>query len=335
MSDLTRWATPEFEAELRAWVEGAVGPVRLERHKLRPWSTVWKAYAGSGLYWAKQNVAPNRFEAGLVAALGEWLPDAFVPLAALEAQSGLMLMPDQGEPLGFGHHDVDSWCRIVQQWALVQRSLVDRVPEISALGVPVLAPPDVEGLVTARVGLLGALPEDDPRRLAPSSCDRVLAALPDLRRSVDEVVGLGLPLTLDHNDLHGGNVFPGEVCSRFFDLGDAMVTEPMAVLLVPLGAVEDALGCDPDDLRLWRVADAWAEVWSDVASPTDLRRVLPHAMRLSRLARHHSWWRVTPALDPEELTGFEAEGAEWLGVLPDRPLLAPSEGWGERSGGRG
>ena len=83
-STTDRWSSPEFEAELRTWVEAAVGPVRLEQFKLRGWATVLKAYAGEGLFWAKQNCSLNLFEAALVDEIGQLEPDRVVPLRAVD-----------------------------------------------------------------------------------------------------------------------------------------------------------------------------------------------------------------------------------------------------------
>jgi hypothetical protein len=294
----------------------------MEQVKLRPWSTVWRAYAGHDTFYAKQNVEPNRFEAVLVDALARWLPDSFVPPVALDPASGLMLTPDQGEVLGFEHDDVDTWCAIVEAWSVVQRALVPHADEITALGVPTIAPGDTEREVRSRAAALNALPLDDPRRLGDEARAAVDASMPDVRRAVEQVEDLGLPLTLNHNDLHGGNVFVAG--TRFFDLGDALVTEPMAALLVPLGAYVDLVDCAPDDPRLWRMAEAWMQPWTDLATPRQLRAALPAAMRLARLPRHESWWRITPYLEGDVLTGFEAAGAEWLGAMPRPPLLSPA-----------
>ncbi len=78
----------------------------------------------------------------------------------------------------------------------------------------------------------------------------------------------------------------------------------------------------PDDPSLWRVADAWVEVWSDLRPATELRAALPHAMRFARILPHQAWFRVTEDLEVDELGDFGAAGVEWLGALPRAPLLA-------------
>jgi hypothetical protein len=318
-----RWASLEFEAELRTWVEATLGPVRLEQFKLRGWATVVKVYAGGGLFWAKQNCALNAFEATLLDELSRLVPDRVVPLAAVDRERGMLLMPDQGAVYGMEHDDLGSWCQVVQQWAQVQRELLPHTDRLAAAGVVTLRPEDSEDLVTERVAALNALAADDPRRLPDDAARRNVAELDRLRGSVEVVAALDLPMALNHNDLHGGNVFTesGPVM-RFFDLGDAILTEPMAVLLTPLSILADRLACANDDPRLWRVADAMVEVWSDLTPASELRVALPHALRLARLARHEAWLRVTPPMTASELADWGSAASEWLAVVPDRPLLA-------------
>lgn len=314
------WATQEFSDALQAWVEQAVGPVRLERWRSRPWAALWKAYTADGLFFAKQGAPATRFEAGLAAFLAERLPDLFVPVAASDPATGLLLTPDQGEPFGHEATDAAVWEQLVRGWALVQRDLAGEVGGLAALGVPLLLPEQVPDLVRSRTTVLAGLPQDDPRRLPAASARRLEAALPDLEADVAQVAALGLPASLNHDDLNGGNVFVerGEQLRvRFFDLGDALVTEPMGALHVPLASYADLLGAPVTDPRVQRLVEVWVEVWDDLAPAAELRATLPAALRLARLGRHEVWWRVMEPVLPEDVGPHGAQAASWLASLAD------------------
>jgi hypothetical protein len=176
----------------------------------------------------------------------------------------------------------------------------------------------------ARIDQYAALAADDPRLLAPEVAERLRAHLPVVRRWAEEVAALGLPLTLNHNDLHENNVFDVDGRLRFFDFGDAWITEPLGVLLIPLNILGEKLGADGDDPRLWRVADAALEVWSDLVPARQLRAALPAALSLGRLGRVESWARCLPSLSEEELREWGHVAATWLGTLDAAPPLLGS-----------
>ena len=126
-----------------------------------------------------------------------------------------------------------------------------------------------------------------------SWCDR-LAALPG-------------PPSIDHNDLHPGNVFltgaGGAARARFYDWGDSVVAHPFSSMFMALGFVRfRVLDADLDDPRMLRLRDAYLEVFSDLAPHAELVEALELACRLSRITRALVWDRAVRALgqDPDE-----------------------------------
>jgi phosphotransferase family enzyme len=308
-----RWSSSAFEEEVVAWLAPHVGRVELEPVKVRPWAAVWRASTGGATWFVKENCPASAFEGALVERLGDLVPDHVVPVKAVDRATGRFLTPDQGEPLGFGVEDLEVWRTIVRQYAELQRTLVDHEADLRGVGVVTLAPAHSEELVRDRAAALRALPVDDPAHLDDEGMRRLDECLPSLRRAVESVRALGLPLTLNHNDLHGHNVFVGTGGAlTFFDWGDAMLTDPTAVVLVPMRNLADGLSCAPDDPRLRSVADAWVEVWSDLVPAAELRAALPDALRIARLARHESWARVTTGLTEQERADWGEAARYWL-----------------------
>ena len=162
-----------------------------------------------------------------MALLARLVPDRVVPVAA--ARDGFLLTPDQGEVFyETAGGDLENWVRLARDAALLQRELVPHRAEILGRRDDPAAtrrrPP-----TTCRRGSSSTpgWAADDPRVLAPEVAARLRAHLPVVRRWAEEVAALGLPLTLNHNDLHENNVFDVDGRLRFFDFGDALVTEPL------------------------------------------------------------------------------------------------------------
>jgi hypothetical protein len=107
---------------------------------------------------------------------------------------------------------------------------------------------------------------------------------------------------------------------RFFDFGDSMLSDPLSVLLVSLNSMRFHLDAGADDLA--RVADVAIEVWSDLATPAELRAALPASLQLGKLARSESWARCLTNLTDAEMDEFGDSAAYWLLEITEPPLDA-------------
>jgi hypothetical protein len=324
-----RWSSSAFETELREWVGGVLGGlgtdlVSLEAVHQRPWSTVWRGVASDGAtYWAKQNCVHQSFEAALLVVLDRLSPHRVVPVAEAAVVRGLLRVGDRWR---IGVHEVmaedDPACMGGLAEAMhLQRELVGHTADLVGAGVTTLPPVESAAYVEARVASLTTLAPDDPRRMGDDVARRLRELVPAVTTWADDVVSLGLPDCLVHNDLHASNVFATADGMRFFDFGDALLAHPLSALFVPLNVLLHRFETTPDDARLRRVADAAIEVWGDVVPVGELRTALPSALRLGRLGRAESWLRVTATLTPGEAAEYGDSGTWWLGALGDEPPL--------------
>jgi hypothetical protein len=318
------WRSEAFEAELRAFVTSAVGePQVFEARTIRPWSAVWRVEADGETYFAKQNCPGQAHEARLLTALTAIAPEYVVSVAGVDPERDLLLTADLGRTLREigGDHDVETWARIVRDAARLQRAVAPHAEELALTEMP---PECATTYAGDAIGRLGALPVHDPRRLDGAVADQLRALLPTVEQWSDQVAELDLPLTLNHNDLHANNVVAAggpDLPLRFFDFGDAVLTEPLGALLIPLNSCAGVLEAGPEDLRLRRIVDAALEVWTDYAPAKALRAALPAALQLGRLARVESWRRCLASMTAEERAEFGFAPASWLGtLLADPPV---------------
>lgn len=324
-SNTQRWRSEEFLVELADWVAGEVGEVRsVVPAKVRVWAGVWRVETvDAGVHYAKQNCQLQSFEASLVAALSELSPHRVVPVTAWDPDRGLLLTPDQGPVFAdSAGEDLDAWAAVLAASAHLQREVAPALDRLRHVGVTTLAPDDTMSYVDRRVTELGSRAPDDPLALPADRAAALQALRPAIADWVDRVAALGLPVTLNHSDLHAHNVFHAGGELRFFDFGDSMLTEPLGALLVPLNVLAAELDAGPADLRLWRVVEPALEVWSDLAPLPALRAALPAGLQLARLARVECWARCSVSMNDAEL-------AEWGGAVPrwlETLLLAPPLG---------
>ncbi|MFF7966825.1 aminoglycoside phosphotransferase family protein [Streptomyces sp. NPDC007903] len=288
---VTPWEQEAWRGAVFEWVEGELARCGLRlrgvpRVRVRPWSVLMRIpVGGRGPVWFKANPPASVFEGPLTAALARWVPEYVLRPLAVDGDRGWSLLPDGG-PL-FREVEVAprAWEELLSGYAKMQRALVPRVGELGALGVPRLRVSEVPASFD-RLRAADASLEPDQRA-------RLDALRPRLVDWCAELDALGIPDSLDHADLHEGQLFhpePGRF--TYFDWGDAIVSHPFASLRIPAQRAAERHG--PDVLP--RLRDAYLDPWTDLGlSAAELRRAARLAWRLGALGRARAWTRLFPS----------------------------------------
>ncbi len=128
-----------------AWIHAALehhglwatGPI-MQPHEF-PWSTVLRVPTAAGDIYFKAPAPNLRHEAALTRALTQYEPDCVLPLLAVDAERGWMLMPDGGTRLREvvrPSRDAAAWLPVLPRYAELQMAMAEHVDELLALGVP-------------------------------------------------------------------------------------------------------------------------------------------------------------------------------------------------------
>ncbi|MET8356026.1 aminoglycoside phosphotransferase family protein [Micromonospora sp. NPDC005171] len=325
------WSSEQWQVRARSWVDAQLSRVGrrvtgLVESRVRPWSLVWRVPTDDGPVWFKANNPGTVHEAVLISALAESAPDRVLTPIAVDPAQGWSLLPDGGESLRdvLGRDpDLAHWERALPGYAALQLASVPRADELVALGVPdqrpeVLADLFVELLDDHEALLIGA-----EGGLSPEMHERLRAELPSYAQRCRRLADLGVPATVQHDDLHDGNVFAGEAGYRYFDWGDASVAHPFGTLLVTLRSVGHDRKLAADDAQLVRLRDAYLEAWTDRYDRRTLVEAADLAIGLGPVSRSLSWRR---ALDTAEESRAEYAAAVpgWLEELFAASPLQPN-----------
>jgi len=268
-----------------------------------------------GDIWFKQNAPRNGFEPALLEAFTRWRPQEPTALIAADPLHFRSLCHDVGERLdGLLQRDPDvrHLHTPLRRYARLQRDLAAHADELLAIGVPDGRPDRIEGLLDEVLG-------HAPRGMLDENVLRHVAAVrPQLRAEGEELAALtalGAPATLDHQDLHPGNLLGDETDARPFDWGDATLGSPFGSILVVLRSLPSFAPVDRADPEVLRLREVYLEPWREEARLTaaELDRAVTLALRLATVMRAHTWTRTLPAFrsspQPWENVGF------WLGSI--------------------
>jgi class 3 adenylate cyclase len=171
-----------------------------------------------------------------------------------------LLLGDAGTRLGVGSGP-EPWLSVLPGYAELQRDEVTHTAEYLSGGVP-----------DRRIATFSALYE------------AMLCA---------ELTARGIPETLQHDDLHGNNVYPHSGTTRILDWGDSCVSHPFVTLYVTFLHLEKLGGLARGDPWFVRLRDAYLEPWG---RPAELRETFELAQRLGAFAYVFKQFHVVDAI---------------------------------------
>jgi hypothetical protein len=318
-----RWHDPDWLAAALDWVRGSLARHGREltgepEQRRRAWATVLRCPTGQGDVWFKAMAHGTAHEGPLLLALARWFPDRVLTPLAADTERGFLLLPDGGTTLRdaqHGHTDEAHWAQILVEHAELQRLAAPHADELVGLGVPDLRP---ERLPAVRAALLA-----EEGWLRVGRADGVtVGQLASLRADADRYAGwcaalaaIGVPGSVNHDDLHDNNVFapprPGGPY-RAFDWGDSSVAHPFAVLLVALRVAGNLHGLPDGAPELLRLRDAYLEPWTVDHDRATLREAVRLALRVGGVSRARCY---RAALDEGTAADVAEHGAgvpQWL-----------------------
>jgi hypothetical protein len=275
-----QWTDPDWLSGAHAWIDErltAAGRRRTgeaDQVHVRPWATVLRVPTDDGPVWFKANAPELRHEALVSLLLSQRVSDRVPPLIADDVGLGWMLMEDGGRRLReviAEERDMSRWGDVLDGAADIARAMEPDVERLLAAGVPDLR--------------LAVLPDKYAALVAADDVEqRFRDAVPRVREMAAELASYGVTETLQHDDLHDGQVFVHGDRQLILDWGDAVVSHPFFTLSVTLEGVvawglddvENAVDIEPLIDRYLRRYDA---------GRPELRDAFPLALRLGWVCR--------------------------------------------------
>ncbi|HEY5905069.1 MAG TPA: aminoglycoside phosphotransferase family protein, partial [Actinomycetota bacterium] len=231
------WHDSAFLADAHDWIRSFVTVTgTIEQRHAQWWSTVLRVPTPGAPVWFKAVVEGAGYEPRLTELLAGLRPLDVPELIAIDTERGWMLMRDGGVRLRDLGGELEAWETILPAYAELQLATASEVGELLGLGVP---DERLDGLPERLTQLLGDeafLMLDEPDGLTTAERARLVARIPEVAAQCRELAGLGIPATIQHDDLHGGNVLVRDGRNRVLDWGDACVSHPFHSLTVLLRA---------------------------------------------------------------------------------------------------
>jgi Phosphotransferase enzyme family len=326
------WTGPAFHEEVRQWVRDRAAAHDLEltgewaQPHARTWSSALRFETTGGRIWFKVNGSGTRHEPGLVRLLSARVPGLVPDVLAVDTERGWSLTRDGGPMLRECYPpDLawEPWEGLVVRYAEAQLAMAAESDAVLAAGVREVSPWTVPGLARSLLEELDG-PAPEQGGLRGDEAARLAAALPRLEAWCAELGASGIPSSVQHDDLHSGNVcWRGSVATaRIIDWGDASWGFPLATMLATMNSLAFHAGTyvegrPVEDPAVLRVRDAYLEPFTGYATRDELVHLVDVARRAGCVAKalaYRSGLRDAPADASAEL-GFPVR--DWLLGLVD------------------
>jgi hypothetical protein len=295
-----QWEDEAFLAEAQAWIESKVVVTgEIAQPHVRWWSTVLRVPTTEGDAYFKAAAPVHRFEAALTALLCELQPGRVPDVLAADADRGWMLMRDGGlrlRELIQSRDDLYHWERLLPTYAQLQIDVADHSPRMLAFGVP-------DERLSVIPAHLAELLDARPPGLSDDERQHLVDAVPRVEDMCRELGAYAVPETIQHDDLHDGQLFVRDGAYRVFDWGDSCVSHPFHTLTVTLRAAAWRLDLVPGGRELERLRDAYLEPFAVPGEAAAL------AYRTGTIARSLAWHRMVSAREPEFVDDEDATSA--------------------------
>jgi Phosphotransferase enzyme family len=228
----------------------------------------------------------------------------------------------QSRPDATGDHDLVAWERILREYAALQRSLEsdEAAAAMFAAGVPDGRPEALPGELARLLDDVAAWDRlhDDEREEGRTARARLRRQLPKVAATATELTSIGIRPSVQHDDLHGGNILVSAAGDRFFDWGDAVIAHPFSTLTVTFNSIADKTGLPQDDPAFAHLEAIYLEAWAGAPSPATLARAAGLARVFGCLNRALNWERALIGVAEEELAEFGDSVAGWVIEFADR-----------------
>ncbi|GCE08248.1 phosphotransferase [Dictyobacter aurantiacus] len=284
--------------------------------KVSCWSTVLRVATTDDLLYFKASAPVFAYEPLLTRRLAEPVPSLMPPVLAIDQERHWMLMRDAGTPLS-KHKDLRSdpavWDEVLRQYARAQIQLIREQKTLLSTGCPDRRLDLLPGLLEEALRDPSLLLLDQANGLSTSAYEQLRMSIPEVRAACSELQSHGIPETLHHDDLHGGNILYSAEGFTFFDWAECAVTHPFCSLVIVERVFRYGLKFPVETIEHLR--DCYLEEWTQFEPIERLRGAYALAQYLGKLCRALTWGRLIASLAPAERWEYAASYPFWLQVF--------------------
>jgi hypothetical protein len=326
----TPWFQEGWLKTVEDWIHAVLEPQGitingpLEQFHAYPWSTVMRIPTPSGSLFFKATAAYSAHEPALTAYLSKLHPETMPQLLASDPAKGWMIMQDAGQRLREQlqqNPDLRRWEALLPLYGAIQREVAPHTNDLIALGVPGRRLADLpqryrEIMAQEDLFLIGT-----PDGLNEAEFQRLQALNEFFKQKCSALASYAIPDTIQHGDLHDGNIFYNAPHYSFYDWGDCSISHPLFSLRTAFVSIENRFQLAEGAPEFQPLSRAYLTAWRDFGTEARLAEALRLAQELWSIGSLLNWYELVSRLQGEARQKYAytlpALAQEFLGAIKD------------------
>jgi Ser/Thr protein kinase RdoA (MazF antagonist) len=150
-----------------------------------------------------------------------------------------------------------------------------------------------------------------PEGLSEAERDGMRQAIPSFKEECDRVSTVGIPESLEHGDLHRGNILVEGNELRLIDWADSVVTHPFCSLGVTLVTIQEG-SLDLQAPVAIELRDAYLEGWRHILPLPELQQLFSTCLWIGHVVRALDWDRMLGDAPDEQRKPYQKFVPLWL-----------------------
>jgi hypothetical protein len=298
--DRPPWSRPGWMPRASAWMADRLANIGCplvdvpQIHALWGLSNVIRGETADGTFYLKGCSPVFPTESAITRILAASDPERLPRVVAVNEAENWLLMGDLGKSF-VGDAPVARWPEGLATHAAIQRRWLGRTDDAAAAGF------ERRGLAALALQI-PRLPELSLLTpMKPESRRRLVAAIPRLVETCEQLAAIGPPEAIVHGDLHPWNVADVDGRSIVFDWSDSCIGHPFLDLVTYIGRTRDVAARRA-------CVDAYLAAWSDVLEPDELEEAVRLALPLGALHQVETYRRIVAGVAEDDLWDMAEAG---------------------------
>ncbi len=306
---------PHLPADISQWVNA-----HLKQHSLpplgqielvtdRPWSRVWKLTTATRPLYCKAVAPFMSAELALTAQLHRSHPDLIPEPLAMDSGKGWLLARDGGPLMRTFFESTprpEPWFRILADYARLQIDWMEHSISLRSLGIPDRSTASLANQVLPLIDLaLEVEVEDEDDRLRAEHRPLLEDLLGEWDLFAESLYPGDLSDTLNHGDLHDGNITWQAGQGRIFDWGDASLSHPFMSMRTVLLTLERRFGLKDGDPGLYPYIQAYLAPWKAQLPGVDMDALFTESRKAWPLVSLLSWHHAIQNREDERSQSYD------------------------------